>query len=617
MFLYLYLERYFKFNFFYLGVNINVYMNKIYTTIVLLSFFLENFASNEFYINGATVVVNGKASTTVATLRVNGEIINNKGDFNNKAGLIEVTGDWTNTPTVSEYYQSTGIERFIGDNDQTIKGTWNGTSTTVNQFNDLKIKKIATSGQYINLATNVNINSTGTLDFESDFGVIRTDVSSHTDDGSLYPNELFFRNSDPTKMTNYSWSSFSLFGNSGGATTKYIEGKLRLAVVQNKSYNFPVGVANTSLDGMEGVSVAFSNTSTFSTDVLAFIQPAGIPSYISDLAANNSVLFYDIGSLPATAPANQFQNCVGTPDGHDDVAIIDAAASHEWILTASAATSKYDLSVYPGSALDNLGYINMGTPCNSMYQKTKYLARNGIIGGDEAVGPTINYWVPGVTGYYQKPNGNKLSGQGGFSRFRMFGTTNSTNTSLPVELVNLQAQPINNEYINVSWVTASELNNKGFELQRSTNNGGFDSIGWINGNGTSSIANIYSYNDMNVMKGVTYYYRLKQIDYTNAINYSYVVNARLVASGIESITLFPNPSESTSSIQILSSANDQYSIEAYDYLGQNMFTSKLDTKANIISNIQIPSSNWATGIYLIKAKSLNNSSSKSLKFIKN
>lgn len=571
-------------------------------------------AFGQFYNNGSIVYVNGKISSSIATLCVNDSITNNDGSFTNDNGLIEVAGNWRNTSS-TYYYVSTGIERFVDTFNQVIYGVWSGSTFNRNQFYDLKIKKTQVRGEYVSLNVNTRINSSGSIEYESTNGIIRTDVASHTDDGSLYPYELFLQNPDPTKLIGNSWTAVGLFSNNGGATTKYVEGKLRLAVSSNNTYKFPIGVTPTSLDGMEGVSLAFTNTFT-TTDVLAYLQPAATPSYTSDIISNGGVLFYDIGSLPATSPANQFQNCVGTPDGHLDVAVIDAAVTHEWILTASGTTSNYDLSIHPGSVLDNLTYVTMGTPCNSTYPKTKYLARNGEIGGDEAVGPTYIFDVPGVLGLYQKPNGNTLTGQTGFSRFRIFGTEDADNTSLPVELTNIQADAINNEYIKVSWTTASELNNKGFVLLRSSDGINFDSIAWIPGNGTTNIFYNYTFDDRNVEKGIIYYYKLKQVDFTNLYTYSRTVAAQLLQSYLGTVVVFPNPSTSNISVQILSPKDGEYTIDTYNAIGQLMFSSMTKIKSNIATKVDLPSNDWAKGVYIIKVESINNKNIEGIRFIK-
>src|SRR5690606_40347728 len=70
--------------------------------------------------------------------------------------------------------------------------------------------------------------------------------------------------------------------------------------------------------------------------------------------------------------------------------------------------------------------------------------------------------------------------------------------------------------VSLNWITASEINNYGFEVQRSKmieNNvmSEWESIGFVNGNGTSSSSNYYSFSDAGLTPGY-YLYRLKIID---------------------------------------------------------------------------------------------------------
>ncbi|MFN8237495.1 MAG: T9SS type A sorting domain-containing protein [Chitinophagales bacterium] len=594
-------------------------MNKFYSLYIFLCLCVisGSFAQNEFYNNSSIVYINGRVNTSVPTLKVNGTLTNNNGSLTNNAGLIEVAGDWLNTSS-SYYYVSTGIERFTGTSNQTISGNWSGTSGNQNQFYDLKINKTQTSGQIISLTSNVHVNAAGSLAFESSNGIIRTDNSGHADDGSAYPYYIYLQNPDPTKLTGNSWTAVTAFNNDGGATTKYIEGKLKLAVSSNNTYKFPIGVAPGSLDGMEGVSVKFNGTFT-TTGLLAYIQPvpAGRASFTSDLITNGQILFYDIGSLPAAAPYNQFNNCVGTQDGHDDVAVIDNAIPYEWILTPDAAPSTtFDLSLHPGPNLDNISWVQMGAACNSIYKKTKYTANAGIIGGDEAVGPTYNFDVPGVLGLYQKPNGNQLTSQTTFSRFRIFGTSYEYNTSLPIELKELKAEAINNEFIKVSWSTASEYNNKGFVLLRSTNGIDFDSIAWIGGNGTTNNPHAYLFDDYNVQKGIVYYYRLKEMDYFGSFTFSPVVSAKLIFTNIESIHLYPNPTSGNTTLQIISAVDDVYALEVFNAIGQNMLSKQVLVKSGIINNTNLSSVDWAKGMYIVKVQSQLKKEIRGIRFIK-
>jgi hypothetical protein len=583
-------------------------MNRLYSFIFLL-ITVSSFSQNQFYNNGCVVSVNGRLSTVVPTLRVNFDLVNNNGSFTNTAGLIEVTNNWTNISSTN-YYTSTGMERFIDGNNQTIAGTWTGTTLNRNQFYDLRINKTSSAGEMISLAADVNVNTNGSLSFESTNGIVRTDIVSHGNNGSSYPYVLTLQNVDPSKFTNYS------IGN--GATTRYIEGKLKEYVDQTSSYYFPIGVATSSLDGMESFRITFNPpgvpTIFPSTGILSYIQPAAIPIPPSDLITNGDVLFYDIGAF--VDPNNNFSQCTGGPDGRDDVADIDIAITHEWIATPDAGSVfDYNITVYPGVILDNIPYSVMGAPCNSLYQKAKYLARNGRIGGNVSVGPTSNYYVPGVLGLYQRPTGNTISNQNGFSRFRLFGATDN-HTSLPVELTSLEARPVNNEFIKVSWATASEENNKVFAILRSEDAIAFDSVGAVAGNGTTAYPHSYFFDDVHVQKGITYYYMLKQIDFDGTYTFTRMVSAQLIPSAAETVTLYPNPSNSTTTVQLISPTDKEYKIDTYNALGQMMYSNKITGKSNVASNIELPTNEWAKGMYVVKVASENSKDVKGIKFIK-
>ncbi len=89
---------------------------------------------------------------------------------------------------------------------------------------------------------------------------------------------------------------------------------------------------------------------------------------------------------------------------------------------------------------------------------------------------------------------------------------------IPVELVSFSADVYSNDVV-LSWITATETNNYGFEILRSLNDGNqiWETIGFVAGNGTSSEFRNYSFTDFNVAAG-NYLYRLKQLDYGG--NYS-------------------------------------------------------------------------------------------------
>lgn len=113
-------------------------------------------------------------------------------------------------------------------------------------------------------------------------------------------------------------------------------------------------------------------------------------------------------------------------------------------------------------------------------------------------------------------------------------------TALPVELSAFAAVWENNA-VRLKWTTATETNNRGYFIERSTGNTHlFANIGWVDGHGTTTLKQHYQYNDFAIQPGETYYYRLRQTDLDGAIHYSDIRTITVTGAGRE-IALFPNP----------------------------------------------------------------------------
>ncbi len=88
---------------------------------------------------------------------------------------------------------------------------------------------------------------------------------------------------------------------------------------------------------------------------------------------------------------------------------------------------------------------------------------------------------------------------------------------VPVELTSFTAEESNNSVV-IRWATATETNNKGFEVQKKVSNG-FVNIGFVEGNGTTVEKNNYQFIDNSTESGVVTY-RLKQVDFDGTFSYS-------------------------------------------------------------------------------------------------
>ncbi|MBL57106.1 MAG: hypothetical protein CMP61_07965 [Flavobacteriales bacterium] len=117
--------------------------------------------------------------------------------------------------------------------------------------------------------------------------------------------------------------------------------------------------------------------------------------------------------------------------------------------------------------------------------------------------------------------------------------------SLPVELISFEASLVD-EGILISWITAAEINNEKFELERSYNGEDFEPVQVEYGQGNTSEMTHYSWVDKGVVTaGNLVYYRLKQIDFDGAFAYSDIIIVLTEPSDAQqTIDVYPNPNTS-------------------------------------------------------------------------
>ncbi|MBO0357617.1 T9SS type A sorting domain-containing protein [Hymenobacter sp. BT186] len=114
---------------------------------------------------------------------------------------------------------------------------------------------------------------------------------------------------------------------------------------------------------------------------------------------------------------------------------------------------------------------------------------------------------------------------------------------LPVELTRFEAtRPAGQPRVLLSWATASEKNNAGFEVQRQDEGQTtFRRVGFVAGRGTSTAATEYTFQDLNDFRGLSYY-RLRQLDHDGTESFSPVRAVAGLASGTPfSLAAYPNP----------------------------------------------------------------------------
>jgi len=106
-----------------------------------------------------------------------------------------------------------------------------------------------------------------------------------------------------------------------------------------------------------------------------------------------------------------------------------------------------------------------------------------------------------------------------YTRFWPYVYATNTTCGLPIELVQFSARYEKETGVNLFWMTASEINNQKFVIERSTDGELFEAIAEVPGKGTASNENSYSAIDRKPASGVSYY-RLNQMDFDGKHSYS-------------------------------------------------------------------------------------------------
>lgn len=187
--------------------------------------------------------------------------------------------------------------------------------------------------------------------------------------------------------------------------------------------------------------------------------------------------------------------------------------------------------------------------------------------------------------------------------------------NIPVELINFAATNKDNK-IQLTWQTATEKNNYGFQILRSENTREWKEIGFVEGSGSSTKPHNYQFIDENVNSG-TLYYRLKQIDFDGTYSLLKIASINIeVPCELKLFQNYPNPFNPVTEIKYSIPKAGNVSLKVYDILGNEVATLVNERKETGINIAKFNAANLSSGTYIFRIESNGKIKTKKLLLLK-
>ena len=187
---------------------------------------------------------------------------------------------------------------------------------------------------------------------------------------------------------------------------------------------------------------------------------------------------------------------------------------------------------------------------------------------------------------------------------------------IPVELTSFTATVNNEGSVVLNWSTATEVNNHMFEIERENTEGQFNKIGFVEGHGTTAEQQEYSYVDNSVKTG-TYYYRLKQIDFSGQYEYSNEIEIEVngpLTFGLEQN--YPNPFNPSTLIKYSVPENGFVKLSIYNLVGEEVNVLVSKTVDAGFYEVTFNATNLPSGTYFYRLQTGNTVQAKKMVLMK-
>ncbi|QQR98484.1 MAG: lamin tail domain-containing protein [Sphingobacteriales bacterium] len=495
--------------------------------------------------NGAIVTVEGSADNRLdiygnLTIDLGGILDADDGSSATDDGTIRISGNWNNNNGTSGFLEGNSKVKFFGGNNQFID-----INTGIESFNSIVIEKQRQT--YVELSDNISVSNTGVLEFGCG-GIIRTNTFKVS---VLNPNRTAAIIGFDQPSTN------GVYNND-----RYVYGNLERNINTIGEYIYPIGDIHTG-ESYNSLRINIQSGTGMATAKFIAGNPGSINVPITNVVCSGQSKFIEYTGM--------------TGQGW-------------WNMNSSSGTTfTYDIYLHP-----NILNVNTFPNDNIGGYKNNYRALKATTGTGGGLWPIASGFDGDeciVSNNYYEIIG---SGYSGFSDFAPAGGDGRT-TALPVELLSFTSTCMDNEEVQLTWITASEVNSDYFVIEKSTDALNFVPLSTIAAQGFSTTNQIYNYSNLSNTTKV--YYRLKQYDIDGK---EHIFN-----------TIYVDCSDDKSSINMYYAGNNTIKIDAqnkegeyefnlFQYDGKNIFSKQLniETGKQIISII--PSQQLARGVYIIQ-----------------
>ncbi|MCU0447321.1 MAG: choice-of-anchor D domain-containing protein [Microscillaceae bacterium] len=378
--------------------------------------------------------------------------------------------------------------------------------------------------------------------------------------------------------------------------------------------------ARTQAQIRESMHLTLSGTESGLVAYYQFNETTG--NAVDAIADNNGTLQNGVSRVPSDVAVAQGTSQRITPS----LGLNNFAAANVAVNFTTAPANEFVAYQLRGNPVNGVSQLNVGTNTASCYWVIRQFGTGSVAyNGMNFTLPSSNtisaadVTAPSNLKLYKRPDNSTaafpaffasgtsannttkviqftgFTSQTSFSQFEI----GSTSSPLPITLLSFEAKRTNENTVLLNWKTATEIDNKGFEIEQSIDNQAFNKIGFVDGAGNSSSIRNYQFS---IRNSETAYYRLKQVDFDGKFNYS--PQRYVKGDEVNNFVVYPNPAITNLTLELngKQTSNELVNLRVYNAQGKQIWTrSSTLTEMQAILNTHFET--WKAGLYLIQIQS--------------